>query len=284
MKQFILSLSIIFIMAGCGTSENNNANGNSEQDSKEATTSSIDVADFKTTLDVDQTKEKVIFNIAFSNEGEEDANVLFSSGQKFELVVTNAKNEEVYRYSTGKMFTMALETVKLSPGEKLELSDEWDYMMNGEKVPPGEYKATVTMIPKEINDMVVDANTFQAETVFTIEELRGESSSDSEQQENSAFRNMKVSGKDGQYKITGEARVFEATFFYTVEDGHEVLIPETVVQAKEGAPSWSQFELNLSIPKDKLPKNGTITAQIYERSANDDSIVNRVNLALQQFK
>ncbi|MBM6617099.1 BsuPI-related putative proteinase inhibitor [Bacillus suaedaesalsae] len=283
MKQFILSLGIILVMAGCGTVDQN-ANGDSDENSKEATTPSIDLADFETTLNVEQTDEKATFSISFSNEGEEDADVMFSSGQKFELVVENENKEEVYRYSIGKMFTMALETIRLAPGEKLELTDEWDYMVNGEKVPPGEYKATVTMIPKEINEKTVDANTFQAETTFTVEKVEGANTSQAEEKENTAFRNINVTGENGEYTITGEARVFEATFFYSVEDGHEVIIPETVVHANEGAPSWSHFELKISIPKNKLPKNGTITAQIYERSANDDSVVNQVHVSLQQFQ
>lgn len=283
MKRFLISLGFLLFVAGCGTADSN-TNGNGNNDSKEATTSSIDLADFETTLKVEATPEKATFHISFSNEGEEDANVLFSSGQKFELVVENENKEEMYRYSINKMFTMALETIKLAPGEGIELTDEWDYMLNGEKVPPGEYKATVTMIPKEINEEAVDSNSFQAEATFTVEGTVGENSTQAEQKENNAFRNVKVSGENGDYIITGEARVFEATFFYSVEDGHDVLIPETVVHAKEGAPSWSPFELRISIPKEKFPKNGTITANIYERSANDDSIVNQVSVPLQQFK
>ena len=39
-------------------------------------------------------------------------------------------------------------------------------------------------------------------------------SHEKEQIENKAFRNIQVSGSQGQYIVTGEARVFEATFHY----------------------------------------------------------------------
>jgi hypothetical protein len=293
MRRFILSMGLLLLVAGCGTAKSE-TNGSGEKDeSKEATTSSTDLANFETGLEVEPTAEKAVFNITFMNKGEEEANVTFSSGQKFELVIQDSSGKEVYRYSIGKMFTMALETIKLEPGKGIQLQDEWDYMINGKKAGPGDYKGIVTIIPREINEETIDSNTFQAEKTFTIEpsnentngsENSTTNDSSTNKEDNPAFRNIKVSGENGEYNVTGEARVFEAVFMYTVEDGHNQLIKETPFFANEGAPSWSKFELKVSIPKDKLPENGTLTIHIYERSAKDGSVVNSYFASLQKFK
>jgi hypothetical protein len=294
MKRFILGLCLLLFVGGCGTANSETNASKNENESKEATTSSVDLANFETGLVVEPTEDKAVFNITFTNKGDEDANVTFSSGQKFELVVQDSTGKEVYRYSTGKMFTMALEMIKLAPGESIELQDEWDYIVDGNRVEPGEYKAIVTVIPREINKESIDPNTFQAEKTFTVDAVsgsasgtEGDTSSQSDSttnKENVAFRNIKVTGENGEYTVTGEARVFEAVFLYTVEDGHNEIIKETPFYANEGAPSWSKFELKLSIPKEKLPTNGTLTIHIYERSAKDGSVVNSYYAPLQQFK
>jgi hypothetical protein len=286
MKRFILGLGLLLIVAGCGTA-NSKTNGDPDE-SKEVTTTSVDLADFETGVEVEPTANKAVFNISFTNKGEEEANVTFSSGQKFELVVLDSSGKEVYRYSIGKMFTMALETIKLGPGESIQIQDEWDYMLDGKRVNPGEYKAIVTVIPREIDEKTIDLGTFQAETTFTVEQSNentngtdGETTYGSD--DNPAFRHIKVSGEDGEYIVTGEARVFEAVFMYAVEDGHNEIIKETPFYANEGAPSWSHFEIKVSIPKEKLPENGTLTIYIYERSAKDGEIVNSYYTSLQQF-
>lgn len=279
MKKLILFIALLTI-AGCGTAEQN-VNGNSGGDtSQEVTNPSIDLADFETNVKVNKTNGKAIFTLSFTNKGEEPAELTFSSGQTFEVVVKDTTGKEVYRYSIDKSFIQALQTVTVEPGDTLTYEDQWDYTIAGERVPAGEYKVVGTIIPMEINGHQIEDEPFKGEATFTIEA----GAENSEAEENTAFRNIKVTGSNGEYTITGEARVFEAVFMYAVEDGHFQLIPETPFQVKEGAPSWSAFEINLSIPEDKLPTNGTVTAHIYERSAKDGSIVNSYFVTLEQFK
>jgi len=57
---------------------------------------------------------------------------------------------------------------------------------------------------------------------------------ETEQLENQAFRNIRVSGNEGIYTITGEARVFEGTVQYEVSDGHFVFAKDFVT-ASSGA-------------------------------------------------
>lgn len=98
--------------------------------------------------------------------------------------------------------------------------------------------------------------------------------------ENDAFRNISVTGQRGEYTITGEARVWEATMHYAVSDGH-VYFVEDFYTLPEGAPNWAPFSLNISIPEERLPVNGTVMLELFEISAKDGSQVNLLFVPLE---
>lgn len=100
--------------------------------------------------------------------------------------------------------------------------------------------------------------------------------------ENVAFRNIVASGSSGNYSIKGQARVFEATMNYAVTDGHTYLL-EGFHTLNEGAPAWSAFTLDIEIPQDQLPINGTLAIEIFEYSAKGGSMVNTVIVPLESF-
>ncbi len=99
---------------------------------------------------------------------------------------------------------------------------------------------------------------------------------------NNAFRNVSVNGSDGKYIVSGEARVFEAVMNYAVEDGHDYLL-EGHYMVGEGAPVWSPFAIELAIPSQQQPANGTLMLELYEYSAKDGSRINVLPIALQSF-
>lgn len=55
--------------------------------------------DFETRATANVEEDEVIFNFNLKNHSEESREIHFSSGQQFEIVVTNEEGEEVYRYS-----------------------------------------------------------------------------------------------------------------------------------------------------------------------------------------
>ncbi|WP_010278396.1 Gmad2 immunoglobulin-like domain-containing protein [Paenibacillus senegalensis] len=101
--------------------------------------------------------------------------------------------------------------------------------------------------------------------------------------ENQAFRIHEITGSNGNYTITGEARVWEASFVYAVSDGHDYLL-EDFTTASNGAPSWGNFTIDLAIPQDRLPVNGTLTLEIWEASAKDGSPLHLLNIPLESFR
>lgn len=99
---------------------------------------------------------------------------------------------------------------------------------------------------------------------------------------NSAFCGVSVSGSGGHYTVTGKGRVFEAVMQYAVEDGHDYLL-EGYQTLEEGAPSWSPFTLDIVIPPEQLPDNGTLMLELFEYSAEDGSRINVLSLPLETF-
>ncbi|HEY8392710.1 MAG TPA: BsuPI-related putative proteinase inhibitor [Capillibacterium sp.] len=98
------------------------------------------------------TGDKVVFDFALTNHSPEGIELLFGSGQQFELAITDEKGEEVYRYSNGKVFTLAIVERKLNPGEALHWQDQWDRRdKTGKPVRPGRYRAEIEImvIPEE---------------------------------------------------------------------------------------------------------------------------------------
>lgn len=100
--------------------------------------------------------------------------------------------------------------------------------------------------------------------------------------ESQAFRNVSVTGSRGNYVVTGEARVFEATIQYEVEDGH-FLLQQGFVTASEGAPGWGAFTIDIRIPEESLPANGTLMLILFEESAKDGSRLHETPVLLETF-
>ncbi len=99
---------------------------------------------------------------------------------------------------------------------------------------------------------------------------------------NTAFRNVKVTGSQGSYTISGEARIFEAIMHYSVSDGHRY-IEEKPLQLDHGAPTWSPFEFQIELVADQIPANGTLTLELFEHSANDGTKINIYSVPLENF-
>ncbi|WP_187434218.1 Gmad2 immunoglobulin-like domain-containing protein [Paenibacillus methanolicus] len=100
--------------------------------------------------------------------------------------------------------------------------------------------------------------------------------------ENEAFRILspEMDAQVGRaFKVKGQARVFEAAFSYTFEDGHEVLA-EGHVMASQGAPEWGDFEFEVQMNEGINPTSPTGTLIIYEESAKDGSPVHQLTMTV----
>ncbi|HWO95049.1 MAG TPA: Gmad2 immunoglobulin-like domain-containing protein [Bacillus sp. (in: firmicutes)] len=81
----------------------------------------------------------------------------------------------------------------------------------------------------------------------------------------------------GNFALKGEARVFEATFQYKLEDDQHNILAEGFITADKGAPEWGNFEAEISY-KETTSKNAILT--IFEESAKDGSPLHELFIPL----
>ena len=80
-----------------------------------------------------------------SNPTTQPITARFSSGQQFEMRVTNTvTQEEVWRASKGMMYTMSLTAATLGNGESKTYTGTWAIPAN---LPVGRYNLTATLTP-----------------------------------------------------------------------------------------------------------------------------------------
>jgi hypothetical protein len=86
---------------------------------------------------------------------------------------------------------------------------------------------------------------------------------------NERFKNVQVKKTgDHQYLITGKAQIFEASFSWVIEDGHEEL-KQGHEMTDAGAPAWGNFSFTIDVEK-KRP-NTNLHLVLFEASAKDGS-------------
>ncbi|SDZ74296.1 Immunoglobulin-like domain of spore germination [Thalassobacillus cyri] len=291
--MLLIGLMVMLLVAACGAKESQGDSGDegAEDVMKEEETSSNEgqntVQEAVSQLAVDATitpeSDKVTFSFSMENQGDKAYDLGFSSGQKYEIVVKNEEGEEVYRYSEGQMFTQALETKTIEPGESISFEEVWSA-----DIKPGEYDAAISIEVNSINEQSLEAKPFKVTKAFTVEGKQTteeqEGNSGDSVAEGEAFRNIEVSGEKGSYVVTGEAKVFEGSFVYNVEDGHNMLIENTTHQVDEGAPSWSSFKLEIEISQEELPQFGSLTLTMFEIDPKTGNPTNVNYIPLEQFQ
>jgi hypothetical protein len=94
---------------------------------------------------------------------------------------------------------------------------------------------------------------------------------------NGRFRNISITKTDTVFTITGQARVFEATIDWVIEDRQQV-IKKGYVNAGKGAPEWGNFKLTIRLKKPST--NSSVKLILFETSANDGSRQYEVPLTL----
>lgn len=68
----------------------------------------------------------------------------------FDLIVTDARDDVVWRRLEDAVIPAILQVRTLAPGETLELEDSWDQRSNaGELVPPGDYSVRGELLAEE---------------------------------------------------------------------------------------------------------------------------------------
>ena len=67
----------------------------------------------------------VTLTLEATNLAASSADLLFGSGQSFDIFITDRHKLEVWRWSRGRVFTMAVRHVGLAPGQSLKFTATW---------------------------------------------------------------------------------------------------------------------------------------------------------------
>ena len=96
---------------------------------------------------------------------------------------------------------------------------------------------------------------------------------------NARFRNVKVDRiAQDSFRIKGQAQIFEASFGWVVEDGHNEL-KEGFTTTDAGAPEWGNFDFSIHAKKER--DNSTLHIILFETSMKDGSRVYELPIPIQ---
>jgi Intracellular proteinase inhibitor len=153
MTRYIMIYSLIFlILSGCSnppaTEETVNQNVIDETGEEEVKNGSLDMV-----VDVEVLDRQAKIAITLTNHTNELKKLEFPTSQKYEIIITDENNREVYRFSEGKMFTQAFEYALIKQGESIKWEEIWDY--SNQEIAPGKYVVETKITPtndKELNE------------------------------------------------------------------------------------------------------------------------------------
>ncbi len=77
-------------------------------------------------VETEKREQELLVHMTLENLTEQEKNLDFSSGQIFELILKDSSGETVYRFSDGKMFTMAIVQQTYGAGESQSFSEAVD--------------------------------------------------------------------------------------------------------------------------------------------------------------
>lgn len=86
---------------------------------------------------------------------------------------------------------------------------------------------------------------------------------------NARFKDVTVKHLgNNKYRITGKGQIFEASFSWVIEDGHDEL-QKGYTTTDAGAPEWGNFNFTVEAKKDR--ENSALHLILFESSAKDGS-------------
>ena len=210
-------------------------------------------------LDINTESEYVEIQMKVQNSSSKEITLEFPSSKFFDYVIRDEGGRELYKYSEGKSFLQAIQRINLKSGETKIWRDKWNYQTHGKRVPAGKYTLKVNLLLKSINGQ--PANVDRLKTVeFKINE------------ENPSFKKVELIKKESSYIVKGEAKVSAGCFYYTVEDGHKILVEETLVKVNKEYPNWAAFSFRLNFDPSKPDGNRPLLLNLYERDLKDGTI------------
>jgi len=257
-KISVLLLTLCFFAAGCQAKDESLPVDQSAEPREEPS--------FKVEAAVheDHTQVKLLLH----NLEDQPLSLTFPSSQQFEVIIKRASGEELYRYSKGKMFSQALTSVSLQPGETKTWEVAWNY--DEKPFQQGEtYSITGKLLPIEVNGKKAAANLFTETISYKADGRIGGA-------EDTLDVEVEKQGNDGAYTLSGGAVPEVEQAYYAVSEGHIMLVKETAFDISK------PWKISIRIPKEQLPTNGTVILEMYAKEKKTKTVVRKL-VVLEQF-
>lgn len=89
--------------------------------------------------------------ISVANTGKESRKLSFRSSQRYDFWAVDAKGDEIWRWSEGRMFAQVLEDIMLGSAEKREFTESWNLVdSKGTPVKAGEYRVFGAIVADDL--------------------------------------------------------------------------------------------------------------------------------------
>jgi len=90
--------------------------------------------------------EPITFSMKLRNSGTKEQEISFRSGQRFDILLQNAKGETVWSWAADKRFSQSLSKQTLAPNASLEFEAKWNgRLLPGAQITPGTYAARAVL-------------------------------------------------------------------------------------------------------------------------------------------
>lgn len=100
------------------------------------------------------------------NDSKKDITINFNSGQKYNFVLLDESNKELYNWSQGRMFTQSLGSLTLKPGERKLFRESISPIMSS--VQYDQVMAKAKYLKVEVKGTLADGTDIEAKTVEII--------------------------------------------------------------------------------------------------------------------
>jgi hypothetical protein len=91
----------------------------------------VDGVPLASRLDVKVEHNAVQFALRVTNESKKHIEVAFPNGQTHEFVVVDSVGREIWRWSTTRLFTQAVQNKLLGGGESMRVGEQWQHPVHG---------------------------------------------------------------------------------------------------------------------------------------------------------
>ncbi|WP_456271831.1 BsuPI-related putative proteinase inhibitor [Bacillus sp. AK031] len=209
---------------------------------------------------VEPAEEYADIQLMATNTSAETVTMEFPSSKFYDYEIKNAEGKTIYKYSDNKSFLQAIQLITLKSGETKTWRDKWNFLSNGKRIPSGVYSIKASIFVKSINGKPAD-----------IERVKQEEFSVGD--ENPSFKDVGLSKSGQTYKFKGKAKVSAGCFYYMVEDGHNIVIEETLVKVNKKRPNWADFSFSFELDPESISDNNRpLILNLYERDLKDGTV------------